>query len=420
MTHPIRNRSRLMLGCGSAALALALAMAPQAARAQGIDAIGNVVLGSAEFTDLSPTETLVEVFDPTVVIDWTPNENGAGDALEFIRAGATARFEGPSLPNFAVLNRILPSTNGNIAVIDGTVISRAFDPNSGGLVQGGFVAFYSPTGILIGNNATFDVGSLMLTTLNITDANFQNFASNGSMQMQGAPGSTARIQINPGAQILATPENSFFAVVAADVQMLGSARINGSHAYVAGEVVNLSFSNGLFDISVPVGTAATGQVMTLDGNVGGPSSNGLGDNHMIYALARASQDPISMLFTRNLGFDPAQSAGIVNGEIILSANHNVFGRTVDGGSISDGIDAFFGANSATSDVQADILIQNFTATSSLLAISSHNTDLTAGVLGSSVSGNLLLVGRARASMGSSFGTSLTVSGEVLVSAQDDG
>lgn len=420
MTHPIRNRSRLMLGCGSAALALALAMAPQAARAQGIDAIGNVVLGSAEFTDLSPTETLVEVFDPTVVIDWTPNENRAGDALDFIRAGATARFEGPSLPNFAVLNRILPSTNGNIAVIDGTVISRAFDPNSGGLVQGGFVAFYSPTGILIGNNATFDVGSLMLTTLNITDANFQNFASNGSMQMQGAQGSTARIQINPGAQISALAENSFFAVVAADVQMLGSARINGSHAYVAGEVVNLSFSNGLFDISVPVGTAATGQVMTLDGHVGGPSSNGLGDNHMIYALARASQDPISMLFTRNLGFDPAQSAGIVNGEIILSANHNVFGRTVDGGSISDGIDAVFSANSATSDVQADILIQNFTATSSLLAISSHNTDLTAGVLGSSVSGNLLLVGRARASMGSSFGTSLTVSGDVLVSAQDYG
>jgi hypothetical protein len=420
MIHLNRSRSRLLLGCGSAALALALAIAPQQAEAQAINANGTVVFGSADINTITTNVDQIDVFTDTVVIDWVPTEDAGGNALDFLPTGNTAIFQSTTTADFAVLNRILPSTNGNVAVINGSVISQ-FQNVSGPTVPGGFIAFYSPTGLLIGSTATFDVGALMLTTLNTTDTSFQNFAEfGGNLALTGAPGSTARIQINPGAQILATPENSFFAVVAADVQMLGSARINGSHAYVAGEVVNLSFSNGLFDISVPVGTAATGQVMTLDGNVGGPSSNGLGDNHMIYALARASQDPISMLFTRNLGFDPAQSAGIVNGEIILSANHNVFGRTVDGGSINDGIDAVFGANSATSDVQADILIQNFTATSSLLAISSHNTDLTAGVLGSSVSGNLLLVGRARASMGSSFGTSLTVSGDVLVSAQDYG
>jgi hypothetical protein len=420
MTQLNRSRSRLLLGCGSAALALALAIAPQQAEAQAINANGTVVFGSADINTITTNVDQIDVFTDTVVIDWVPTEDAGGNALDFLPTGNTAIFQSTTTADFAVLNRILPSTNGNVAVINGSVISQ-FQNVSGPTVPGGFIAFYSPTGLLIGSTATFDVGALMLTTLNTTDTSFQNFAEfGGNLALTGAPGSTARIQINPGAQILATPENSFFAVVAADVQMLGSARINGSHAYVAGEVVNLSFSNGLFDISVPVGTAATGQVMTLDGNVGGPSSNGLGDNHMIYALARASQDPISMLFTQNLGFDPAQSAGIVNGEIILSANHNVFGRTVDGGSISDGIDAVFGANSATSDVQADILIQNFTATSSLLAISSHNTDLTAGVLGSSVSGNLLLVGRARASMGSSFGTSLTVSGDVLVSAQDYG
>ena len=420
MTHSVRSRSRLLLGCGSAALALALAIAPQQAEAQAINANGTVVFGSADINTITTNVDQIDVFTDTVVIDWVPNEDAGGNALDFLPTGNTAIFQSTTTADFAVLNRILPSTNGNVAVINGSVISQ-FQNVSGPTVPGGFIAFYSPTGLLIGSTATFDVGALMLTTLNTTDTSFQNFAEfGGNLTLTGTPGSTARIQINPGAQILATPENSFFAVVAADVQMLGSARINGSHAYVAGEVVNLNFSNGLFNISVPVGTAATGQVMTLDGNVGGPSSNGLGDNHMIYALARASQDPISMLFTQNLGFDPAQSAGIVNGEIILSANHNVFGRTVDGGSISDGIDAVFGANSATSDVQANILIQNFTATSSLLAISSHNTDLTAGVLGSSVSGNLLLVGRARASMGSSFGTTLTVSGDVLVSAQDYG
>lgn len=421
MNSPIRNRSRLMLGCGSAALALALALAPQGARAQGIDASGNVVFGSAEITNLSPTETLVDVFDPTVVIDWTPNENAAGDANDFIRTGALARFEGGSLTNFAVLNRILPSTNGNIVVIDGSVISRVLDPNSGGLVPGGFVAFYSPTGILIGNNAVFDVGSLMLTTLNVSNASFQNFAQDsGNMTLQGAQGSTARIQINPGAQITALAENSFFAVVAADVQMLGTARINGSHAYVAGEVVNLSFSNGLFNISVPVGTAASGTVMELDGNIGGPSSNGPGDNHMIYAVAAAQNDPISMIFRGNLGFDPAQSAGVVNGEIILSANHNVFGRTVDNGFIGSGTQAVFNGNSATSDVRADILVEDFVASSTLLAIGTHRTRVAAVNAASSVAGNLLIVGRESAELAASNGQTFTVTGSVLVSAKDYG
>ncbi|MFN3864987.1 MAG: hypothetical protein ACK4RT_11980, partial [Erythrobacter sp.] len=422
MTHPVRNRSRLMLGCGSAALALALALAPQGAKAQGIDATGSVVFGSAEISNISPSETLVEAFTPTVVVDWTPNEDGSGNALDFIRTGALARFESPSLANFALLNRILPATNGNVAVIDGSVISRVFDVNSGGLVPGGFVAFYSPTGILIGNNATFDVGSLMLTTLNVSNTDFQSFSEfGGVLPMAAAPGSTARIQINPGAQISALAENAFFAVVAADVAMRGTARINGSHAYVAGEVVNLSFSNGLFSISVPVGTSASGTVMELDGDIGGPSSNGVGDNHMIYALAAAQADPISMIFSGYLGFDPAVSAGVVNGEIILSANYNVSGRTVDGGSISDGIGAVFDANSATSTVRADIAVEDARViSSSMLAIGTHRTQVFVNDTDGEITGNLLVVGRESAEVTASNDYQLNITGDVLVSAQDYG
>jgi hypothetical protein len=416
MTHLTRNRSRLMLGCGSTALALALALSPQRAAAQGIDATGNVVFGSALITDPTANETLVEPRSQTVVIDWTPNNAG-----NFIRTGALARFESSQLPNFAVLNRILPDNSGNVAVIDGTVIARAFDPNTGGLVPGGFVAFYSPTGILVGNNASFDVGQLLLTTLDVSNTDFQNFAEfGGTMALAGAQGSTARIQINNGATITATPENSFFAVVAADVQMLGTAYINGSHAYVAGEVVGLRFSNGLFDISVPVGTAAGGTVMELAGNIGGPSSNGVGDNHMIYGVIAAQTDPISMIFRGNLGFDPVQSAGIVNGEIILSANYNVTGRTVDGGSTSDGIGATFNANSATSTVRADIFMEDFSASSSVLAIGTHSVQATVNDRDGFVLGNLLMVGRESAELTASGGYALDISGDVLVSAQDYG
>ena len=420
MTQPIRNRSRLLLGCGSTALALALAMAPQDARAQAINATGNVVSGSASIDEMVPGQTIVDVASPTAVIDWTPDEDGNGNALDFLPTNTTALFQSGQQPNFAVLNRILPSTNGNIVVIDGTVLSRVNDV-LGQPVAGGFVAFYSPTGILIGDNATFDVGQLMLTTLDVSPTDFQNFAElGGNMTLAATPGSTARIQINPGATITATPENSFFAVVAADVQMLGTAQVNGSHAFVAGEVVNLSFSNGLFFISVPVGTAATGTVMEVDGTVGGPSSNGLGDNHMIYGVAAAQADPISMIFRGNLGFAPAQSAGVVNGEIILSANYNVFGRFVDGGSISDGINAVFGANSATSNVRADILVEDITASSSMLAIGTHRTQVSALNSASSVAGNLLLVGRETAELTAGSGQNFTITGDVLVSAQDYG
>ncbi|HSJ78289.1 MAG TPA: hypothetical protein VK913_06080, partial [Erythrobacter sp.] len=420
MTHPVRNRTHLLVGCGSAALALALMFAPQRAEAQGIQATGNVVSGAAEINTVNATTTQVNVSSPTAVIDWTPQQDVNGDALDFLRTGATAIFQGGGqLLDFAVLNRILPSANGNIVVIDGAVISQLLAP-SGAPVPGGLVAFYSPTGILIGSNATFDVGSLLLTTLDTSPASFDNFAGGGFLNLQGQQGSTARITINPGAQITASAENSFFAVVAADIEMRGTARINGSHAYVAGEVVNLRFSNGLFDISVPVGTAASGNVLTVDGNVGGVSSTGAGDNHMIYGVAVAQNDPISMLFRGNLGFDPAQSAGIVNGEIILSANHNVFGRFVDGGTISDGIDATFRANSALSTVRADIFLEDFTATSSLLALGSHRVEATAANAASTVRGDLLLVGRENAGVIANNGQSFTVSGDLLVDARDYG
>jgi hypothetical protein len=427
MSHPIRNRhpqqcrTRLMLGCGSAALALAMTLAPTRAAAQGIQADGNVVFGSAEINITGPNETTVEVGTQAAVIDWDPFEDVNGDALDFIPTGGIAYFQdSPGQGGFALLNRILPSTNGNIAVIDGAVISRLQDV-SGGFSDGGFVAFYSPTGFLIGDNATFDIGQLMLTTLNTTDASFNSFRLGGVLELTGEPGSTARIAISPGAVITATPENSFFAVVAADVQMLGTARINGSHAYVAGEVVNLSFSNGLFNIAVPVGTAASGRVVEVDGNVGGPASIGSpSDNHLIYGVAVAQNDPISMLFSGNLGFDPAVVAGVVNGEIILSANYNVFGRTVAGGTIADGIAATFRTNNEVSSIQADVFIDDFAATSSLLAISTHRVQATAVNTASSVNGNLLLVGRGNAELIANNAQGFVVAGDLLVDARDYG
>ena len=419
MTQLKKNRSQLLLGTGATALALALAMAPDAALAQAAQATPNVVLGNASVDRTVAGEDTIGIFDPTVVIDWTPDEDNAGNALDFLPINTAMIFEDPeALGDYSVLNRILPSTNGNIAVIDGTVVSFVTDPNSGAILRGGFVAFYSPTGILIGNNALFDVGSLMLTTLDPDPANFGAFSSGTALTLTGGTGTTAPIIISPGAGILALEENSFFVAAAAEVQMFGTALVNGSHAYVGGEVVNLTITNGLFDIQIPVGSLSPTPIV-MDGDVGGPSSAGAGDNHMIYAVAQAQLDPISMIFRGNLGFDPAASAGIVNGEIILSANYNVSGRSVDGGTISDGINAVFDGTGDTS-FAGDIFIEDVDSLSSILAISTNLVQVSAINGPSFIDGNLLMVGRNTADLTASNGQTFDITGDVLVSARDFG
>lgn len=421
MTKALGTQSGLMLGCASAALAVGLVLGPTPAAAQGIQADGQVVSGSGGIFNTGPNQTSIFLDAPVTVIDWTPRETPQGDALTFLPQGSTALFTSPQSPNFAVLNRILPSTNGNQVVINGSVIGQV-QSAAGGPTAGGFIAFYSPTGILIGGTATFDVGRLLLTTLDTTATNFGLFVQQGgTLGLNGLAGSTARIEIQQNARITATPENAFFAVVAADIEMRGTARINGSQAYVAGEVVGLGFSNGLFSINVPVGTAAGGEVVTLNGNVGGPSSTGAaGDNHVIYAVAVPQNDPISMLFRGNLGFDPAQTAGVVNGEIILAANYDVFERFVDGGLANSGNAAVFDANSQLTPTSASILIEDAAVSSNLLAIASDRTELRANNANATALGSLQLIGRGTALLTGNTGRTITINGDVLLSASDYG
>ena len=421
MARVNHNRSQLMLGCGSAALAAGLMAVPHDASAQAIQASETIVSGSATRIFTGSNSEVIEVASQTAVIDWTPFEDGQGNALDFLPNGNDVTFQNSPLSgDFAVLNRILPSTNGNVIVFDGTVISQLVDGQ--GLPQGpgGTVAFYSPTGLLIGSNAVFDVGNLILTTLDIDLASFDDFAINGGQLIMGASPTTASIQINPGASIIASAENSYFAVTAAEIQMLGTSDINGSQAYVAGEAVNLTVSNGLFDIQIPVGTTVQNAIV-FDGDVGGPSSTGVtGDNHLIYAVAAAQTDPISLIFRGNLGFQPAASAGIVNGEIILSANYEVSGRSVDGGSVDGGINQLFDGNSAVTDIAGSIFLEGFNATSTLLAIANEEVQASSDTANSSVDGDLLMIGRNFSELTAAGGFDFNITGNVLVSARDNG
>lgn len=408
MAHLNNQRSKLLLGSGSAALAIGLLLMPSMASAQAIQATDSVQSGVVERIITGSTTETIEVSSDTAVIDWTPLEDGQGNALDFLPTGHEVTFEnGSVVTDFAVLNRILPSTNGDIAVFDGTVISRLNG------TPGGTVAFYSPTGILVGSNALFDVGNLILTTLDVNLASFDDFAINGASLALGGQPTTARIEISPGAQILATAENSFFAVTAAEIQMFGTSNVNGSQAYVAGETVNITVSNGLFDIQIPVGTTAA-EPIVFNGNVGGPSSTGVGDNHLIYAVAAAQNDPISLLFSGNLGFAPAAGAGIVNGEIILSANYDVFGRNVAGRSIDGSLFENFSGLPPLNATPADILITDINSTSTLAAVASGLVDMVNFSSSSFIDGNLLLHGAAASLLNG--GGLFDITGDLLVSS----
>ena len=354
MARSINHRLPLLLGGAGLAMAAVLAI-PSQAQAEAFNGFPEIVRGTVDIDRSVGGADTFTITSATAVLDWFPYEDDAGNALIFLPNGRTAYFQdGPGQGGFAVLNRIQPSTNGNAIVFRGSVISNLQDA-SGTLSTGGMVAFYSPTGILIGGNATFDVGQLLLTTLDPDLDSFDSFAAGGTLQLTGAQGTTAGISVGENPQITALGEDSYFVIAAPQITMRGSAYINGSSAYIAGEQVNLTYNNGLFDIEIPVGTSVA-TAIDHRGSTGGPSSLGAGDNHVIYGVARAAADPITMLLRGNLGFDTAATAGVDNGDIILSAGYDVFGRDVTTGAVDDAAIAesiaLSGASSLTSSVFA--------------------------------------------------------------------
>ena len=104
----------------------------------------------------------------------------------------------------------------------------------------------------------------------------------------------------------------------------GSARVNGSVAYVAAELVDLTINSGLFDINVQAGTEQANPLFH-GGTTGGPASSMGGDNHAIYMVAVPKNTAITAVLQGSIGFDSAVSATVENGAIILSSGFNVSG-----------------------------------------------------------------------------------------------
>ncbi|MCX7676715.1 MAG: filamentous hemagglutinin N-terminal domain-containing protein, partial [Alteraurantiacibacter sp.] len=413
------RKSALLATAGAGALAVAsLAISP-GVRAQAFQASPAVVQGAVNIDRTVPGQDTISVTGFDAVVDWTPDLDNFGNALPFLPDGFTAIFQNDAgSSNFAIINRILPSPNGNVVQINGTVVSRLLSA-SGASAPGGHVMFYSPTGIIIGETARFDVGGLVLTTLAPDISAFGDFATDGAAMTLGAtPGSGVGIEVKNGAEILATPEGSYVVMAGEQIAMGGLADVNGSVVYAAGSQMSFRHFSGLFDIVISSGAAGQTSGITHTGTTTGPAENGSGDNHVIYAAIRAQDDPITMLLTGSMGYRPANSAFVENGDIVLAANFDIAGKTVAEGSV--GFDLEFEANNRTSSTAADISITNATITSRLLAAGTHRVSAGATAGATTFARDVVLFGAEEAALRAVRGGLMDIGGSAYVLSHDYG
>ena len=364
-------RKKLLISCASVAIATA-ALAPQRVRAQAappgaFQGTPSTTSGSVDYSRGAGVETIT-VSTPTASIDWSPydNQTATANPIDFLPSGNTATFTSSTgVLDYTVLNRIIPLDSSRGIELNGTILSTL----QGTSTTGGRIWFYSPGGILIGSTAVFDVGSLLLTT---ADPSSWSPTANGFTGTFGEGGvvaaasSTSKIQVLAGAQIKALQQGSYIALIAPRIEQGGTVRVNGSAAYIAGEAMTMTFTQGLFDVQVDVGTDDPNGIVHT-GTTGGPANQAASDNHGIYMAAVPKNQAMTMLLGGTVGFDEAVSANVQNGQIQLSAGWSPFydgtsqgyqtfntqsaaALTITGGNFTSTVDAL-----ANSDINAETL-----------------------------------------------------------------
>ncbi len=300
------------------------------------------------------TSDVVNVLTSGAIINWTTNKAGtAGGEVVFMGTGSRLDFTS-NLIDYSVLNRIYTPGVDAAVRIDGIVNSSAISGSPGGQIW-----FYSPGGLIIGASSSFNVGSLVLTS-----SNPDTIGSVGSAwSFNGAADPASAVKIESGARINADKaQNAYLAVVSPRIEQGGNVIVNGSIAYVAAEQAQLTINNGLFDISVGVGSADANGVVhtgTTTGSASSPTVDALGtiidaNAHGIYMVAVPKNTAITMLVGGTVGYLPAAAASLApNGSIILSAGA---GTSVSGTAASpivtvDSVNAVSGANIAVADAQ---------------------------------------------------------------------
>lgn len=334
MMRPVRSETRnsarktgrtalgLLSSCAIGAIMLAV---PQSAQAQAFQGSAADAAGFSLVTE-GANATQIEIFNEETVINWTPSDVTGTGVIDFLPQGNVATFtNGSGIDEYTVLNRILPEDTGGAFTdravsFDGIVLSLVNG------VQGGNVWFYSPTGIIIGPNASFTVGGLVLTTDDITfgaasTGGTDLFGPDGEIQFRGVAGGSGFVQIQPNAPLANGPQlntSNYLALVAPSIEQAGDIASDGSIALIAAEQLDLTVNGGLFDIAITTGTTdANGVVHT--GLTTGSASTGVADQQRISIVAVPKNLALTMMLSGDIGYTQAAVATNDGSGIVLSA-----------------------------------------------------------------------------------------------------
>lgn len=304
--RPLKSRRAALATTATLAIAIALAN-PKPAHAQF-----NGTINPTGTTGIDPSSTSgsIIVTGPTATVNWTPDNTGTG-TITFLADGSVANFYGPG-SDYTVLNRIVPTDPSRSILIDGTVNSYLGGTSGSG--TGGNIWFYSPGGIVIGANALFDVGGLLLTSLTIANT-WENDPT--SLTFTRGPNDGGAIIIDPSAPNKGINASNYIAIVAPRIEQHGDIRTGGTAALIAGDAVTLTMSDGLFNIQVTSGTD------DLNGIIHTGSTTGTVTGDRIYMVAVPKTQALNMLLSGDIGFDANTVTQTLTGEIILSAGHSI-------------------------------------------------------------------------------------------------
>jgi len=224
---PAPQPAPLPVACAAAMLLAGAALAPSAAAAPGG---GQVTAGNGRIVQGNGTTTITQQ-SPRLAIDWTSFGIAAGESVRFIQPG----------PGAIALNRVTGREPSSIL---------------GELSANGTVFLLNPNGVLFGRGARVDVGSLVASTLQLSNADFE-------AGRHAFSGDSAASVVNRGA--IQAGAGGKLALIAAKVENAGTLNADGGSVLLAGaSAVSLTLADGR-----PLGyTISRGAAQALAANGG--------------------------------------------------------------------------------------------------------------------------------------------------------
>lgn len=243
----------------------------------GLPRGGTVAAGNVAGNLAGDTLTLTQTGN-RAILDWTSFNIASGKTVEFVQPSASA----------AVLNRV--SASAGLSEIYGTLSAN------------GMVLLMNPNGVLFGNGANVNVGSLIATTGTVDVSRFMDDVNDGVIAITGATGSVR----NEGG--ITANNAGLVALVAPSVVNQGSIVATGGRIVLAGtDRATVTLNGGLFEFALPAG--AIGSSVSNDA---GASLEGM----QLLMTTGDAADLVSGVI--NLaGVQQASSALVVNGDLVL-------------------------------------------------------------------------------------------------------